>query len=145
MSPNFCLLLNFCSTWAMVGLIWLIQIVHYPLFAKVGPDRFREYADDHQRLITFIVLPLMFVELGTSFTLWTSRPENLTNTAVTTGIILVVVIWASTFFLQVPQHGKLSLGFDAAAHASLVSSNWIRTIAWSLRGVLTAWMVWKVM
>ena len=87
----------------------------------------------------------MFVELGTSFMLWTSRPENLTNTAVTTGIILVVVIWASTFFLQVPQHGKLSLGFDAAAHASLVSSNWIRTIAWSLRGVLTAWMVWKVM
>lgn len=129
----------------MVGLIWLIQIVHYPLFAKVSPEKFREYADDHQRLITFIVLPLMFVELGTSFLLWTSRPANVTNTAVIAGIVLVLAIWASTFFLQVPQHAKLSLGFDAGAHASLVNSNWIRTIAWSLRGLLTAWMIWEVM
>ena len=50
MNASVCLLLNFASTWAMVGLIWLIQIVHYPLFSRVGADQFKLYEQEHQRL-----------------------------------------------------------------------------------------------
>ena len=145
MNANLCLILNFATTWAMVGLIWLIQIVHYALFAKVGAEQFRSYSADHQRLVTFIVLPLMVVELGTSFLLWTSRPQGVGNTSVGLGIILALAIWASTFVLQIPEHGQLALGFEEVAHQRLVTSNWIRTIAWTLRGLLSAWMVWTVM
>ena len=42
-------------------------------------------------------------------------------------------IWASTFFLQVPCHLRLSAGWDAATHRLLVQSNWIRTVLWSVR------------
>lgn len=69
MNAKFCLLLNFASTWSMVGLIWPIQVVHYPLFSSVGAEQFQEYSEDHQRLITYLVLPLMFVELGTALML----------------------------------------------------------------------------
>jgi hypothetical protein len=49
---------------------------------------------------------------------------------------LLVVVWASTFFLLVPAHDLLARGFDANVHARLVSSNWIRTFAWSARAAL---------
>ncbi len=51
-------------------------------------------------------------------------------------------IWASTFFVQVPLHEKLGGGFDADVQKRLVSTNWIRTIFWTLRGALVLWMVW---
>ncbi len=129
----------------MVGLIWLIQIVHYPLFLKVGEEQFREYSEDHQRLIIFVVLPLMFVELGTSLLLWFYRPDSISNAWVIVGIALVLLIWASTFFIQVPLHGELLKGYNSDVCRQLVFGNWIRTIAWSLRGILSAGMVWRVM
>jgi hypothetical protein len=35
------LLANLAATFFMVGLIWFVQIVHYPLFGQVGRDRVR--------------------------------------------------------------------------------------------------------
>ena len=44
-------------------------------------------------------------------------------------------------FLSVPQHAVLARGFDADAHASLVTTNWVRTVAWSARGLMLLWIV----
>jgi hypothetical protein len=129
----------------MVGLIWLIQIVHYPLFLKVGREQFIEYSEDHQRLITYVVLPLMFLELVTAFLLWSWRPIGVSSTSIAAGIALVLVIWGSTFLIQVPQHGKLLAGYDPEVCRKLVNGNWIRTIAWSVRGIIAGWMVWRVL
>ena len=52
------------------------------------------------------------------------------------GAVLVAIIWASTALIQVPCHAKLVEGFDARAHRRLVDTNWIRTIAWTLRGAI---------
>ena len=129
----------------MIGLIWLIQVVHYPLFVKVGSEGFQEYSQDHQRLITRIVLPLMFMELGTSLYLVFSRPTGVSSWLAFIGATLVAVIWLSTFLIQVPQHGQLLEKLDPVVCAQLVQGNWIRTISWSLRGLITGWMVWIVM
>ena len=128
----------------MVGLIWLIQIVHYPLFLKVGEQNFKEYSQDHQRLITYVVLPLMILELGTAIILCFSRPASISIALLIAGLAIVLLIWGSTFLIQVPQHGKLLSGFDPDTCRKLVFGNWIRTVAWSLRGILTTWMVWRV-
>ena len=56
------LLLQAASTLAMVGLIWFVQIVHYPLFAQVGREGFSGYEQAHQNRTTFVVAPLMLVE-----------------------------------------------------------------------------------
>lgn len=58
---------------------------------------------------------------------------------------LVLAIWLVTFFWSVPQHGTLSLGFDVGAHALLVQTNWIRTMAWSGRSLLLLWLLVRLL
>ncbi len=140
--PSFILLLNFATAWMMVGLIWLIQIVHYPLFALVGKDAFVSYAEQHVRSITLIVAPIMLIELVTSIALFSFRPPSVQMWMVIVGFFLVAVAWISTWLLQIPAHEKLVSGFDSVAYLRLVGTNWIRTIAWTCHGIVTAWMCW---
>ncbi len=139
------LLSNVAATLFMVGLIWCIQIVHYPLFAHVGTEGFATYEAAHSSLITLVVGLPMLVELVTAGLLLLFRPRAIGMAETMVGVVLVVMIWLSTIFLQVPQHTILSSGFDATAHQFLVNSNWLRTIAWSVRGALVLWMMTKVM
>ena len=63
-------------------------------------------------------------------------PLGSTIEQIELAVTLMIVIWVATIALSVPCHEKLSLGFDASAHRRLVLTNWIRTIAWTLRGLL---------
>jgi hypothetical protein len=41
-----------------------------------------------------------------------------------------------------PQHARLGRGGDAAAAvAALVRGNWLRTLLWTARALLAAWML----
>ncbi|MGF1580916.1 MAG: hypothetical protein ACFCD0_16250 [Gemmataceae bacterium] len=133
---NGVLLLNAGATLYMVGLIWFVQVVHYPMYAQVGEAQFSKYENTHVQLTTWVVLPPMLVELVTSLLLLMMAPTGIPKSWLWAGFLLVLLIWLSTFFLQVPQHDRLARGFDGATHQFLVRSNWIRTIAWSLRGLL---------
>jgi hypothetical protein len=139
LSARWIFVANLAATLAMVGAIWIVQVVHYPLFGGVGADGFPAYETEHSRRITYVVAPLMLVEAATSALLLWRRPEAVTAWAAWTGAALVLVIWASTFLLQVPMHEVLTRGFDRDAHARLVATNWIRTIAWTARGALVLW------
>lgn len=133
------------ATLTMFGVIWIVQIVHYPLFSGVGEPGWASYETQHQSRITFIVGPAMLIELATAVWLVVDRPASLSAGMVLTGILLVGLIWASTAFIQVPLHNALSSGtFDADAHRKLVATNWIRTAAWTLRAGLVLWMSWRL-
>jgi uncharacterized membrane protein len=125
----------------MTGLIWIVQVVHYPLMAEVGAERFPRYERMHSRRITWVVAPPMLVEAGLAAVLVAEPPPGIPSLAPWVGLGLVGVIWLSTAFLQVPQHGVLASGFDARAHRRLVATNWVRTVAWSLRSALAVWML----
>lgn len=135
------LIVNFFATVFMVGLIWMVQVVHYPLFAEVGEENSITYHKRHQTLVTFVVGPPMLVELFSSILLAWYPPASVDTWLIFAGIGLVFVIWLSTAALQVPCHGKLVEGFDEKVHRSLVRANWIRTLAWTARGLLVAWMI----
>ena len=139
------LLTNLASTLYMVGLIWCIQLVHYPLFALVGKEAFAGYEAAHSYWLTLVVGPPMLIEAATTLCLLFYRPAHISLAAALSGALLLAVIWFSTMYLQVPQHNRLAGGFDAAAHQFLVTSNWVRTVAWSLRGALALWMTAKMM
>ena len=139
---NLLLLANFASTWTMVGVIWIVQVVHYPLFNRVGEEGFSRYAEDHVRLITFIVGPAMLIEAFTSVFLLYYIGKNFPGWALWCGIVLLGVAWFTTLIFSVPQHHILTQGFDERAYRTLVTTNWLRTIAWTLRGALTAWLVY---
>jgi uncharacterized membrane protein len=125
------------STFAscMAGLIWFVQIVHYPLFHTVQDETFKVYERKHQQLTGYVVLPLMIAELITSITLFLQEPHALWNQV---QLALLAVNWLSTFFIQMPLHGKLSQGKNDQAILLLVRTNWLRTVCWTARSVIFA-------
>lgn len=135
------------STWFMTGLIWFVQIVHYPLFGRVGAAAFTEYERIHQRRTTWVVAPVMLIELATTILVayavyGAASGSTLPSERVAfAGVGFLVVIWASTWGLQVPMHEVLAKGFERAPHRRLVITNWIRTAAWTARAVLAALML----
>lgn len=145
MLPNALFLLNLISTWYMVGLIWMVQIVHYKMFDRVGDEAFIKYAVDHARLITPIVGLPMLIEIATAGGLLLIAPAGMSRVILAAGFGLVLVVWLSTAVLQVPCHEQLARGFDVSIYQKLVSTNWIRTVAWSLRGGLMAYLCWTML
>ena len=125
------------ATWFMVGVIWIVQVVHYPLMKQVGVDHYVTYQAAHMRRITWVVGPGMLVEVLTG--VWLLY-ENA-SIFLWMGLGLLVLIWLSTVFLQVPRHNQLLLKFDDEHHRLLVQTNWIRTLAWTVRGILCLGML----
>lgn len=138
------LIAQLLSTLFMVGLIWFVQVVHYPLFRNVGTDQFVQYEFLHQKLTTWVVGPAMLLELITAVALLKySAPDSTLLPWI--GIGLVAVIWLSTAALQVPAHNTLALKFSAEACSTLVNTNWIRTVAWTARGILVLVIAYRRM
>lgn len=130
------LLIQVLTTVFMTGLIWLVQCVHYPLFAAVGREQYIDYQEHHVRRISWIVMPVMLAELVSAALLWLWAPTAWAPYT-SLGLLLLGLIWLSTALLQVPCHNLLSDGFQPEAHRRLVTTNWLRTAAWTARtGVL---------
>jgi hypothetical protein len=129
-------LLQAFATFAMTGLIWFVQVVHYPLFGRVGLEGYGAYQEAHMRLTTRVVGPLMLLEAATALWMLVQRPPGTSTAMVWGGLALLAVIWLATAFLAVPRHEALRQAFDPGAHAALVASNWVRTAAWSARSAL---------
>lgn len=137
------LVLHLATTWCLVGLIWTVQVVHYPLFAWVGQAQFVAYEAEHARRISFLVGPLMLLELLTAMALLAYWPPSLPSWLGWGALALLAGIWLSTLLVSVPLHARLATGFDPLAHAHLVTTNWIRTLLWSARGLLLVWILLK--
>jgi hypothetical protein len=127
------------ATLFMTGLIWFVQVVHYPLFAAAAGPRFDAYARRHAQRTTWVVGPPMLAELATAVLLVWLRPAAVPAWQPWAGLALLAVVWASTAFVQVPCHAALAAGFDGRAHRRLTASNWVRTTAWSLRSIGVLW------
>lgn len=121
---------------AMAGLIWCIQLVHYPMFAHLDPRIASRAIEEHGRGITFVVAPLMLGELLCALALW-RMTGHLCSVL---GLILVVALWLSTALLQMPCHHQLTRQFSTLWVRRLVLSNWLRTALWTARAALSA--VW---
>ena len=124
------------------GLIWLVQLVHYPGFAKVGKDAYQLYQEFHMRTISFIVAPSMFLELLLSIGLLFHLKTIGSSSLYLVSVALLLIIWINTAFWAIPVHNKLlNDGLDVDLVGKLVSINWWRTISWSLRTIILVWLV----
>ncbi len=132
----FILLIQIVSTLIMTGIIWFVQIVHYPLFLTIPDAQFTKYEYKHTLRTAWVVAPVMLIELGTSLFPLVYPSFYLLNIDYFLALILLLTIWISTFFLQMPLHQKLVNGYHQNTIVKLVRTNWIRTIAWSGRAIL---------
>lgn len=126
------LLIHCAVTWALVGLIWTIQFVHYPLFQQVGGVDFAHYHGCHVQRISWLVGPMMLLETGTALVLLLlgerSGPWLLSLAA-------LLLVWGITAIVMVPLHRTLARGKDRAVIRRLITGNLWRSVAWTVRGV----------
>jgi hypothetical protein len=135
------LLVHAFATTALAGLIWTIQVVHYPLFARVGISEFPKFHEDHSFRITVIVGPLMAIEGVCTLLLLGFRPAGVPLYLTWGAAVVLAVVHLGTIGLSVPAHNRLAPGFNALHHQRLVNTNWVRTVGWSTRSVLALVMI----
>jgi len=123
---------HFLSTSLMVGIIWVIQLLHYPTFHFIKESNYVEFQHFHMQRISFIVVPAMILELLSAFMLVYYIRSNL----LTVCLIILLVIWLITFVFFTKLHQSLLGGYDKIIVDKLVQINWSRTVLWSLRLII---------
>src|SRR5947207_175918 len=111
MLAAFIFLLNFSVTWFLVGLIWFLQVVHYPLFKAAATEKdFGIYEKAHTPLALQVIFPAMVLEMVTATLLVMAplRPHLMSGGEALFGLLLVAGVWISTTFLVAPAHQHLA-------------------------------------
>ena len=127
-------------TAVMCGIIWWVQVVHYPMFSSIGAEEFVSYHTRNVQRTTMVVGPVMLGEAFLALALVYLLTAQSVLGFAWVGMGLLGVVWGTTAFCSVPAHGILSEGFDSAAHDRLVMTNWIRTLGWTAR-LFIAWLI----
>jgi hypothetical protein len=135
-STNLIVVGHLVSSLMMVGMIWTVQIVHYPLMALVGPERFAAYEAAHAPRMAGVVMLPWTVQGLTSAWLLVAPPAGVPMTLILATAVVALVPVVVTVLASIPAHTRLSAGFDTEVHARLVGTNWIRTLAWTAHAVL---------
>jgi hypothetical protein len=126
-----------CSTLLMTGIIWVIQLVHYPSFCFIAAHDFEKFCKFHQKNITLIVLPLMLIELVFSLIILTNKFHDKSYVL---SMAFLLVIWIVTIFVSVPLHRLLLKEKSDVLITRLIRTNWYRTIGWTLRTLLLVYI-----
>ena len=126
----------------MFGVIWMVQVVHYPLMRFVSGAQFARFETAHRVRISWVVGPLMAVEGVCVLAFLFAPPAGLVWWLPWAGAAAEAVAIGTTVFVSAPLHERLNAHFDQASLDRLVATNWVRTFAWTARaGVAIAMLV----
>ena len=128
------LILHLIATSVMVGVIWVIQLVHYPSFHFVELKQYTTFQRFHMARISYVVIPAMLTELFTLILIVFSMDQI--DTLVLASAILLIFIWLMTAVFFSGVHQKLTLGYEQPVVDKLVKLNWGRTLLWTTRLLL---------
>ena len=137
---NFVLLGHLIFTSIMTGVIWVIQIVHYPSFHFIEKELYTAFQKFHMNKISIIVIPIMLAELITGMMLFLDKSSK--SPFLTISIIILVLIWLITGVFFSKAHNELMTGYQELVVNQLVVMNWIRTLLWTLRLLLLTFFVY---
>lgn len=121
----------------MMGLIWLVQLSHYPAFDFFSEKDFKKFHDFHLKETTWAVIFAMVLELGSGLLLFFRYQEIPLSLKMTIIINFCVIgTWISTFVFSVPIHNQLNIKKTSKLIKKLVTTNWPRTILWTLKSLI---------
>ena len=130
----------------MVGLIWTIHYVHYPLFVYVGESTYVSFQTAHvERIGKLLFVPWLtegITLIGILALAILGGRKTLRVPAVINGAAMAIVLVISGFW-SAPAHGKLAAGFDKTVHDQLMTVNLIRALAWTVCGACSIWIVFS--
>jgi hypothetical protein len=120
------------------GNMMSLQIQHYGIYPFVGKENFKSYisANNKAALIPAILPGMLTLIL--SVILMFFHPIFMTTLEAVGSLALNIVAFISTFKWQRKlQADMANTGYDEGKIKLLLSTNWIRTIAFILLGILT--------
>ena len=129
----------------MFGVIWIMQIVHYPLMRFVSGEQFARFETAHRVRISWVVGPLMLIEGVCVLAFLFAPPAGLPWWLPWVGAGVETVAIGTTAFVSAPLHERLNANFDQATLNRLIATNWIRTIAWTARAAVAIAMLVAVL
>jgi hypothetical protein len=119
----------------LTGLIWTIQLVHYPSFSLVGKEECLGYQKAHQRRISYLVIPLMLAELALA--IWLVSYDFYFDPQIWLkwiSVVCVGLLWLLTAAVFAPLHSRMTNeGYTEKLTRQLVRLNWVRTAIWTIR------------
>jgi hypothetical protein len=140
-------LITFALVFYGMGAASVESFVNYPTWPLIGANEFRAY---HQALgpliIGYMVIPMLVATLLTILLLW-FRPASIPLSMVWLAIGLQLVVWLSTFTIQLPIQGQLSAdGLSLPLIDRLrVTSFWLRRVPSTANAFLFLWMMFVLL
>lgn len=122
------------STCLYAGFQWTIRMLVYPQFAAVPAGSFVGYERSHQRRVSLTVGPLFVFAGCSSIAAFVARPGVAAGFA---GACCAAIL-CTTAAAAVPQHRRLSAGFDEAALRRLLLADSLRLALAALACVAAA-------
>ena len=120
------------------GNMMSLQLQHYGIYPFVGKENFKDYmrANNKAALIPAILPGMMMLILSITLLFW--HPVFITGLEGLVSLSLNIIAFMSTVKWQRKlQSDMVNTGYDERKIKLLLSTNWIRTIAFMLLGVLT--------
>ena len=132
--------IHIVSTSVMVGVIWIMQLVHYPSFSFISIEDYKSFQEFHMKRISLVVIPAMIIELTSGILIFWFHQTN--NIFFNISLFFLFLIWFLTAILFSKMHQKLTLGYQISIVTKLVNLNWLRTLSWTLRLGLVLFVGW---
>ena len=129
-NDNIVINIHFASTAVMVGVIWVIQLLHYPTFHYIEKNNYSQFQKFHMNRISYIVIPAMVIEMLSGIMLVIINDDFIISFS------LLVCIWIITFVFFTNIHQRLLSKYEMTTVEKLVNLNWIRTVFWTVRLVI---------
>ena len=131
-------MIHIISTSIMVGVIWVIQLVHYPSFKYVNESDYIIFQKYHMSNISNIVFPVMFTELITALIILFFGEKSLFFVL---SLICLFLIWVMTGVLFTKYHSILKEGKDLTIIEKMIKANWIRALLWTMRLIMILFVI----
>ena len=120
------------------GNMMSLQIQHYGTYPFVGKDNFKSYISANNKAALIPAVIPGFLMLILSIVILFFRPAFMTTLESMLSLGLNIIAFISTFKWQRKLQSDMeNTGYDETKIKLLLSTNWIRTIAFLLLGTLT--------
>jgi hypothetical protein len=137
------LLVNDALAFVNVGLIWMMQLQIYPLWAFVGKAQWVAYHAEHWRRVRWFVFPPVFLQFALAVALVGIRLPTLGERLAWLNLGLQTLTHLLTWRIWAPLQIRLSTskGDHPRLLSELLRSHWSRTALVTACGLVALWMV----
>ena len=135
-SDYYLFVIHLVSTSFMVGVIWIVQLVHYPTFLFIDEQKSNDFQKFHMSRISYIVMPAMTTELFSGIYIFIYSNMAIDSNLFLLALTVLIINWIITALVFVKMHNKLLINYKIEIISLLVKWNWLRTLLWSVRLIL---------